>query len=189
MSLVVPACSRNAVFADWITPMTTPVFAARSTARSTAAAPEVHAALRRFVTDGIRATLDAYAAGTLPLHRFAWELDARITALAGLTALPHYRTLAALRTAQHTVATIDSTLRARTDQPVRDALTATEEHSLATAVTTLRTGLARLDPPDPIDPVEPTQPHPGRSGSVVIAFPVRTATTVRHAATVGPPAA
>jgi hypothetical protein len=121
------------------------------------------APLRRFVTDGIRATLDAYTAGTLPLHRFAWELEARITTLAEFTALPHYRTLAALRDAQHTVATIDATLRARTGQ---QNLSAAEEHSLATAVTTLRTGLARLDLPDPIDPVDLTVSHP-----VVVAFP------------------
>jgi hypothetical protein len=130
------------------------------------------APLRRFVTDGIRAALDAHTSGTLPLHRLAWELDARIATLAELTALPHYRTLATLRAAQHTVATLDTTLRTAG----RADLTAAEEHSLATAVTTLRTGLARLNPPDPVDPVEFTGHRP-----VVVAF--RRPTSARRAAT------
>jgi hypothetical protein len=147
------------------------------------------APLRRFVTDGIRATLDAYRAGTLPLHRLTWELQTRLTTLGELTALPHYRTLATLRAAQHTVATIDTALR----HTGRDTLTAAEHHALATALTTLRTGLARLDPPDPTDPVEVTGTRP-----VVVAFPVRSAadpaithhtithhTAARQAATAG----
>ena len=133
------------------------------------------APLRRFVTDGIRAALDAHTSGTLPLHRLAWELDARIATLAELTALPHYRTLAALRAAQHTVATLDATLRTAG----RADLTAAEEHSLATAVTTLRAGLARLDPPDPVDPVQVTGHRP-----VIVAFRRRAdshrATTAAH---------
>ena len=111
-----------------------------------------HSPLRRFVTDGLRDTIDCYAAGTLPLHRFAWELDTRLATLAELTGLPHYRTLATLRAAQHAVATIDTELRATG----RDGLTSAEEHTLAAATARLRTTLARLDPTDPRDPVDPT---------------------------------
>src|SRR5882757_7788165 len=70
--------------------------------------------LRRFVADGLRDTIAAYSAGTLPLHRFAWELDSRLSTLAELTGLPHWRTLTALRAAQRTIADLDTTLRANT---------------------------------------------------------------------------
>ncbi|HZZ49812.1 MAG TPA: hypothetical protein VFE65_23215 [Pseudonocardia sp.] len=36
----------------------------------------------RFITDGIRDTLDHYRRDDLPLHRLAWELRSRIDALA-----------------------------------------------------------------------------------------------------------
>jgi hypothetical protein len=122
--------------------------------------------LRRFVTDGLRDTIACYSAGTLPLHRFAWELDSRLATLAELTGLPHWRTLNALRAAQRTIADLDTTLRANTGGAntgganTREGLTAAEEHTLTAAVTTLRTTLARLDPDDPIDPVDPAAPRP-----------------------------
>jgi len=112
--------------------------------------------LRRFVADGLRDTIACYSAGTLPLHRFAWELDSRLGTLAELTGLPHWRTLNALRAAQRTIAELDTTLRANTC----DGLTAAEEHTLTAALVTLRTTLARLDPDDPIDPIDPAAPRP-----------------------------
>ena len=122
--------------------------------------------LRRFVADGLRDTIACYSAGTLPLHRFAWELDSRLATLAELTGLPHWRTLNALRAAQRTIADLDTTLRANTGGAntgganTRAGLTAAEEHTLTAAVHTLRTTLARLDPIDPIDPVDPVAPRP-----------------------------
>jgi hypothetical protein len=133
--------------------------------------------LRRFVADGLHDTIASYTAGTLPLHRFAWELDSRLGTLAELTGLPHWRTLNVLRAAQHTVAVLDTTLRAET----REALTAAEAHTLAAALVTLRSTLARLDPDDPIDPVDTTAAHP-----VVLTFasrPARGTAGVRRALT------
>ena len=112
--------------------------------------------LRRFVTDGLRDTIDSYATGGLPLHRFVWELDSRLTTLAELTGLPHWRTLAALRSAHHSLAVIDTALR----ETGRHRASIAERRALATAVTALRTTLARLDPPDPVDPVDPARPLP-----------------------------
>jgi hypothetical protein len=133
--------------------------------------PSTHSPLRRFVTDGLRDTIDSYTAGTLPLHRFVWELETRLNTLIELTGLPHYRTLGALRSAQQSLAALDTELRATG----REGLTNADEHTLGAAVTTLRTTLrttlARLDPDDPIDPMDPTQPRP-----VVLAFPTRPAT-------------
>lgn len=112
--------------------------------------------LRRFVTDGLHDTIACYTAGTLPLHRFAWELDSRLATLAELTGLPHWRTLNVLRAAQRTIADLDSTLRAG----AREGLTAAEEHTLTAALVTLRTTLANLDPDDPVDPVDSTPARP-----------------------------
>jgi hypothetical protein len=112
--------------------------------------------LRRFVTDGLRDTIDSYTAATLPLHRFAWELESRLNTLAELTGLPHWRTLNVLRAAHATIADLDTHLRAT----MRDELTPAEQHLLAGALATLRTTLARLDPDDPIDPVDPAAPRP-----------------------------
>lgn len=152
-------------FLDGITPMTTPA----------------QSPLRRFVTDGLRDTLNAYTTGTLPLHRFAWELQTRLATLTELTGLPHWRTLTTLHNAHHTIATLDTHLRAST----RDELTPTEHHQLTTALTTLRTTLAHLNPDDPLDPVDPTDltgprpvvltlvprptPHPATTNPALIA--------------------
>jgi hypothetical protein len=115
-----------------------------------------HSPLRRFVADGLRDTIDSYITGELPLHRFAWELDTRLRTLAELTALPEWRALTILRAAQHTIATVDTDLRAS----ARADLTTAEEHAVASAVATLRTKLARLDPPDPSDPAAPALRQP-----------------------------
>jgi hypothetical protein len=129
--------------------------------------------LRRFVTDGLRDTIDAYTTATLPLHRFAWELDSRLDTLTELTGLPHWRTLNALRDAQRIIAAVDTEVRAAGGT----ALTAAEEHTLTTAVATLRTALARLDPRDPVDPLDPARPLP-----VAIAPPVHRRTRPRTGA-------
>jgi hypothetical protein len=113
-------------------------------------------ALRRFVTDGLRDTIASYTAGTLPLHRFTWELESRLTTLAELTGLPTWRTLAALRAAHRTIAELDTQLRAA----ARGELTPAERHVLAAALVTLRATLARLDPDDPMDPVDSAAPRP-----------------------------
>jgi hypothetical protein len=107
--------------------------------------------LRRFVIAGLRDTLDCYTAGNLPLHRFAWELDSRLTALAELTGLPDWRVLAALSAAQRAIATVDAALRAtgRTD------LTTAEDHAVDTAVTALRAILTRFDAAEPTRASEP----------------------------------
>jgi hypothetical protein len=130
----------------------------------TAFAPD--ASLRRFVTDGLRDTVDSYLAATLPLHRFSWELESRLAMLTELTGLPRYRTLATLRAAQHAVATIDVELRTSG----RATLTAAESHTVATAITTLRTGLAELEPTDPGDPTGHARPRPaGRTPATMAA--------------------
>lgn len=112
--------------------------------------------LRRFVTDGLRDTVASYTAGSLPLHRLAWELETRLATLTELTGLPHWRTLTTLHAAHRTIANLDTQLRAST----RDELTPAEHHQLAAALATLRTTLARLDPDDPLDPVDPAAPRP-----------------------------
>lgn len=96
--------------------------------------------LRRFVTDGLRETIDSYAAGTLPLHRFAWELDSRLNDLAEVTGRPHGRLLAGPRDAARRIAAIDATLRAEAREEPTDA----ERRTIAGALTALR---ATLDPP------------------------------------------
>jgi hypothetical protein len=123
--------------------------------------------LRRFVTDGLRATIDSYTRGALPLHRFAWELTNRLGTLTEHTGLPHWRILITLRTAQRVIATIDTALRVTG----RDEPTLAEQHTLTHAVTTLRTALPRLDPPDPVDPA--SRAHPP---AVVLAVPTHRAT-------------
>ena len=126
-----------------------------------------HSPLRRFVADGLRATIDSYAAGELPLHRFAWELNSRLATLADLTGLPHWRTLSAPQAARQTIATIDLELRVAE----RSRPTAAEAYSLTVAVAALRTAIARLDPPDPSDPIGPARPRPA-----VLVLPARTDT-------------
>jgi hypothetical protein len=107
-----------------------------------------HCPLRRFVADGLRATIDSYAAGTLPLHRFTWELDSRLTTLAELSELPRRGSLATLCVARKTITAIDRELRATG----RGGLTAAEKHTLAAAVTALRTELIRFAPSVPSTP-------------------------------------
>lgn len=161
MSLVVSACARNAVVAEWNPPMI----------------PPTQSPLRRFVIDGLRQTLDSYTRHTLPLHRFAWELHTRIDTLAELTALPQWRPLAALRAAQHTITELDAALRALG----RDEPTPAETRALATAVATLRDTLDELssDQPTPLaNPGNQTRGQRPRTPA--------TATHQRGAATVIP---
>jgi hypothetical protein len=131
--------------------------------------------LRRFITDGLRATLDSYTRGTLPLHRLTWELNIRLDNLAAHTGLPHWRTLLALRCAQQLIATIDTALRATGRPP-----TPAEQHTLTHAVTTLRAALPRLTPATPANPAEPAEAV-GRVGPVQPAEPVELAEAVERA--------
>lgn len=109
-------------------------------------------ALVRFVTDGLLATIEAYRSGTLPLHRFAWELHARITTLAGLSAPT--RLVTRLHWLQRTVELLHTELTDRAE------LTGDEEHSLTVTLLDLHTVLATLAPESPLDPsgaARPTQ--------------------------------
>jgi hypothetical protein len=67
--------------------------------------------LIRFVTDGLMATIDSYLAGALPLHRFAWELSARVETLSSLDAPT--RTLTRLRWLLRTVELVHAAQSAR----------------------------------------------------------------------------
>ena len=100
--------------------------------------------LRRFVINGLRDTVASYADRTLPLHRFAWELNARISTLSELTGLPHWRLLASMRGAERTLTELAGTVRAEGWR----ALTRAETRDVATAVATLRATLAQLTPVD-----------------------------------------
>jgi len=118
--------------------------------------------LRRFVVDGLRATLDSHAADALPLHRLVWELDNRLDTLAELSDPPGHRPLLALCTAVRVLAEIDTELRASGRARPTDA----ERHTVA-VVAALRSTLARLDSADPLDPLEAAPPRPPlASGSV-----------------------
>jgi len=66
--------------------------------------------VRRFVTDGLRATLDSYGRSELPLSRFCWELHARLSALDPLLGDHERRTLAeALRALRAALDRLDPT--------------------------------------------------------------------------------
>ena len=109
--------------------------------------------LIRFVTEGLTATIEAHLAGALPLHRFAWELSARLDMLAKLD-VPA-RTLTRLRWLQRTVELLHATLSARVEgsgSADRTGLTGDEEHTLTVTVASLRTVLATLAPHNPLDP-------------------------------------
>lgn len=117
-----------------------------STVSSVADSP----ALVRFVTDGLLATIEAYRCGTLPLHRFAWELDARITTLATLSAPS--RVVTRLRWLHRTVELLHTELAAGAE------LTGDEENSLTVTLVDLRTVLATLAPESPLDPAGAARP-------------------------------
>jgi hypothetical protein len=93
--------------------------------------------LIRFVTDGLRDTIDSFAAGALPLHRFAWELRSRLDSLAELV---DRQALAPLRSRQCIVATIDVALR----ESGRTGATTSEKRILASALAAMRAELDRL---------------------------------------------
>lgn len=109
--------------------------------------------LLRYVTDGLMATIDSYLAGALPLHRFAWELSARVDALASLDAPT--RTLTRLRWLHRTVELVHAA------HPAADLtadLTADEEHTLTVALADFRAVLATLVPHNPLDPAGAARP-------------------------------
>jgi hypothetical protein len=93
--------------------------------------------LIRFVTDGLRDTIDSFATGALPLHRFAWEMQSRLDSLAELV---DRRALAPLRSTQCIVATIDIALR----ESGRTGTTTSEKRILANALAAMRAELDRL---------------------------------------------
>jgi hypothetical protein len=118
--------------------------------------------LVRFVTEGLTAAIDAHLAGALPLHRFAWELSARVDMLAKLD-VPA-RTLTRLRWLQRTVELLHATLSARVEgsgsagRSGRTGLTGDEENTLTVTVASLRTVLATLAPHNPLDPAGAARP-------------------------------
>lgn len=103
------------------------------------------------MTEGLSATIDSYLGGGLPLQRFAWELAARIDALAGLDAPA--RTVTRLRWLQRAVENLHSEL-ARAGRP----LTGDEENCLTVTLVGLRTVLATLTPDSPLDPAGAARP-------------------------------
>jgi hypothetical protein len=124
--------------------------------------PVLSGALVRFVTDGLIATIDSYAGGRLPLHRFSWELAARIDTLEGLH--PATRAITRLRWLHRTIHNLHTHLVAAG----RAELTPDEENTLTITVASLRTAVATLGPHTPIDPAGAAQAaNPtaaGRSG-------------------------
>ena len=109
-------------------------------------------ALVRFVTDGLTATLESYRAGQLPLHRFVWELTARIATFDDL-AVPT-RAVTRLRWIARGLAALHTELA----DTGREHLTVDEENSLTVTLVGLRTALAALDPHNPIDPAGAARP-------------------------------
>lgn len=107
--------------------------------------------LLRYVTDGLMATIDSYLAGALPLHRFAWELSARVDALASLDAPT--RTLTRLRWLHRTVELVHDAQSARGADLTRD-----EENTLTVALADFRAVLATLVPHNPLDPAGAARP-------------------------------
>lgn len=114
--------------------------------------PLASGALIRFVTDGLIATIDSYAAGRLPLHRFSWELAARIDTLEGLH--PATRAITRLRWLHRTIHNLHTHLVAAG----RAELTPDEENTLTVTVASLRTAVATLGPHTPIDPAGAARP-------------------------------
>ena len=113
--------------------------------------------LLRFVTDGLTATIDSYLAGTLPLHRFAWELSARVDTLSSLDAPT--RTLTRLRWLLRTVELLHAAQSARSAETGHaTGLSGDEESTLAVALTGLRAVLATLVPHNPLDPAGAARP-------------------------------
>lgn len=118
--------------------------------------------LIRFITDGLRDTIDSFATGALPLHRFAWEAQSRLESLVGLV---DRRALAPLCSTQCIVATIDVTLR----ESGRTTTTTSEKRILTSALAAMRAELDRLvasllgarrpaDPPVMVPLVAPATP-------------------------------
>ena len=111
--------------------------------------------LLRFVTDGLMAAIDSYLARALPLHRFAWELSARVETLASLDAPT--RTLTRLRWLLRTVELLHTAHRERDANSAPD-LSADEENTLTVALADFRAVLATLIPHNPLDPAGAARP-------------------------------
>ena len=120
-------------------------------ANTSSASAVVSPALVRFVTDGLTATLESYRAGQLPLHRFVWELTARVETLDGLAAPT--RAVTRLRWIARGLAALHSELAA-----ADRTLTVDEENSLTVTLVGLRTALGQLDPHNPNDPTGAPRP-------------------------------
>lgn len=141
--------------------------------------------LLRFVTDGLMATIDSYLAGALPLHRFTWELSARVDTLSSLDAPT--RTLTRLRWLLRTVELVHTRVAgsgaaevgaadpAGAGDPAAEdgagagacagavgdraaGLPAEEASTLATALADFRAVLASLVPLNPLDPAGAARP-------------------------------
>jgi hypothetical protein len=121
-----------------------------STVTSTVTRAADSPALVRLVTDGLLATIEAYRTGTLPLHRFVWELDARINTLAGPSVTT--RVVTRLRWLARSVELL------HTELADRGELTGDEENSLTVTLVDLRTALATLAPDSPLDPAGAARP-------------------------------
>lgn len=113
-------------------------------------------ALVRYVTDGLLATIEAYRTGTLPLHRFAWELAARIDSLSELD--PPALVLTRLRWLQRGVELLHAGSAGRTRGGGHTRLTEGEENSLTVTLVGLSTTLAALNPDSPLDPSGAARP-------------------------------
>ena len=112
--------------------------------------------LIRFVTDGLTASVDAYLAGSLPLHRLARELAARVDTLAALG--PPARTLTRLRWLHRAVDLVHAAVLARAGAGGRAEPTRDEQQALTDTLADLRTVLATLTPHHPLDPAGAARP-------------------------------
>ena len=109
--------------------------------------------LRRFVTDGLRDTIDSFTADNLPLHRFVWELDSRLKLLAELAGPTEHDVVAAMSSAHQTIATIHR--RRGHHRP----LSVSDKQMIISAITTLRAMITRLERPDYTRSSWPSRAH------------------------------
>lgn len=113
--------------------------------------------LIRFVTEGLTATIDSYLAGSLPLHRFAWELSARVDMFSSLEAPT--RALTRLRWLLRCVELLHAAQSARSAETGRAAgLSGEEENTLTVVLADFRAVLATLVPHNPLDPAGAARP-------------------------------
>lgn len=113
-------------------------------------------ALARYVIDGLLATIESYRAGSLPLHRFVWELTARIDTFAELD--PPARVVTRLRWLHRGVELLYTGSTDRAQIVGHSRLSADEKDSLSIALLSLSTTLAALNPEGPLDPSGAARP-------------------------------